>query len=665
MFDSLTFLRRLLGVSATESRRRRAARRQRPAPLVLEQLETRLAPAISIFPTSSTLRSDTINVGYDQTIRASGGTGHFTFSVSNDQNSLDGLNVPNVSTGSLTIKGTPTASGTETFTVTARDSAGDTASRDYSITVNPAIALSPTPLPADTIHVPYSQAFTASGAVNTFYANKVVSYTPGTLADSSYDNPLAALGGLDPVTGSFGGHGSPISTDYLTPFDPAFSSSDLVEIGAGGSLVVKLAQTASTNGDTIGVHTGFGLADGDYPNGTNTNPATYFNSWLRQADVQVSADGMHWGDLGTITFSSPSNIDTGAATDPEGASPGVGPAANPGQPFLGSLSSFNGLNWQQTLGVLNGSAGGTWLNLSGVKNANGKPITGVNYIKFSVPSDPPLDPNTGNPELMMVDAVVGFNGGSSISASGGTGNIRLIVSNVRNPIAGLTIPRSSINSLTIGGAPKVTGTETFTVTAIDAAGGRTTTNYSITVNPAVPPTLAIGGAGSVNEEATYTLNLSGSDTSPQTLSSWTINWGDGHVQKVTGNPTSVTHVYADGPRSYTISAAATDQTGTYKAGNQVVVEVDHAAPTLSISGASSVNKGDVYTLNLSGTDTHKIVHWTINWGDGSAPEIVSGNPKLVKHVYTEVRSDFIISATAADNEGVYNASDTVTVNVNG
>jgi hypothetical protein len=98
----------------------------------------------------------------------------------------------------------------------------------------------------------------------------------------------------------------------------------------------------------------------------------------------------------------------------------VGPAANLGQPFLGSLSSFNGLDWQQTLAVLNGSAGGTWLDLSGVKTANGQPITGVNYIKFSVPVKPPIDPNTGNPELMMVDAVVGISGNSprSISVTG-------------------------------------------------------------------------------------------------------------------------------------------------------------------------------------------------------------------------------------------------------
>ena len=55
-----------------------------------------------------------------------------------------------------------------------------------------------------------------------------------------------------------------------------------------------------------------------FVDGVNSDPASYINSWIRQADVLVSADGVNWGNLGTITFDSPSNIDTSAATDPEG-----------------------------------------------------------------------------------------------------------------------------------------------------------------------------------------------------------------------------------------------------------------------------------------------------------------------------------------------------------
>jgi uncharacterized protein (TIGR03067 family) len=244
-----------------------------------------------------------------------------------------------------------------------------------------------------------SSAYPATANAGPVTADQVVSYNSGTLPNPTYNNPSAALGGLNPNAG-FG--------STLTPFNSAFTASNLVEIGPGGSIVLRLSAPVSTNGYTIGVHTGTGLIDADYPNGTNTNPASSFNSFVRQANVMVSADGVNWGSLGTVTFNNPSNYYAGAATDPEGGSPGVGPAANQGQPFLGSLSSFNGETWQQTLATLNGSAGGTWLNLSGVTDEHGNPINEVNFIVFSVPNNPPIDPNTGTADILMLDAVVGI-----------------------------------------------------------------------------------------------------------------------------------------------------------------------------------------------------------------------------------------------------------------
>ena len=74
-------------------------------------------------------------------------------------------------------------------------------------------------------------------------------------------------------------------------------------------------------------------------------------------------------------------------------------------------------------------------------------------------------------------------------------HLTLVVSNIQNAIAGLTIASGGTTSLAIGGTPTATGTETFTVTATDSVGGTTFTNYSITVNPAVTLTLATLPAG--------------------------------------------------------------------------------------------------------------------------------------------------------------------------
>ncbi|MEX2316804.1 MAG: hypothetical protein WD669_06610, partial [Pirellulales bacterium] len=142
----------------------------------------------------------------------------------------------------------------------------------------------------------------------------------------------------------------------------------------------------------------------------------------------------------------------------------------------------------------------------------------------------------------------------------------------------------------------------------------------------------ISGPAAVDEGATYTLTLNDADP---TVTSWTINWGDS-VEVVPGNPTSANHVYADGLANYTISASVTNSAGPGQpAGNTVAVTVDNVAPTLTISGAASLDEAAVYTLNLSSSDpgTDTITSWTINWGD--ATEVVSGNPASVDHTYAD------------------------------
>ncbi len=86
----------------------------------------------------SSLPAGTVNVAYNQTLTASGGTGTLTLAVTKIQNAIAGLVVPASGSYLLGITGTPTAAGTETFTVTATDTLGVTTSTSYSITVAPA-----------------------------------------------------------------------------------------------------------------------------------------------------------------------------------------------------------------------------------------------------------------------------------------------------------------------------------------------------------------------------------------------------------------------------------------------------------------------------------------------------------------------------------------------
>src|SRR5207302_59296 len=134
-------------------------------------------PAVTLSPGS--LPADTINIAYNQTITASGGTGNKSLVVSNVQNAIAGLTIPGSGTSAITITGTPTATGTETFTVTATDTVGGTTHINYSLTV---LTFTPTSLTADTINIAYNQTITATGSTSN--VNVVV---------SNIQNPIAGL----------------------------------------------------------------------------------------------------------------------------------------------------------------------------------------------------------------------------------------------------------------------------------------------------------------------------------------------------------------------------------------------------------------------------------------------------------------------------------------
>ncbi len=134
------------------------------------------------------------------------------------------------------------------------------------------------------------------------------------------------------------------------------------------------------------------------------------------------------------------------------------------------------------------------------------------------------------------------------------------------------------------------GTHTVRLKVTDAQGGEGTATVEVTVNN-VAPTLTISGADTVNEGSVYTLNLSATDPGTDIISGWSIDWGHGSPQAVTGNPSSVAHTYPDGPNTYTITATATDEDGTYSA-NSKSVTVNNVTPTVTATDATvTVNEG--------------------------------------------------------------------------
>jgi uncharacterized delta-60 repeat protein len=133
------------------------------------------------------------------------------------------------------------------------------------------------------------------------------------------------------------------------------------------------------------------------------------------------------------------------------------------------------------------------------------------------------------------------------------------------------------------GAVDGPATRSIALRVTDALGRQHVDITRVTVLNA-PPRLAISGTtATVAEGSPYTLNLAVlGDPGTDTIKSWQVYWGDGTSTTVTGNPSSVTHVYANGPARYQISASATDEDGTYTTTGLTVGVLD---PSFGTGGA--------------------------------------------------------------------------------
>ena len=135
--------------------------------------------------------------GYNQIVTTTGGTPPMTFSVM--PGSLPtGLHLD---TSAGIVSGTPTAAGPFSFTINATDTAGATASHNYSVTINPTVAVSPPNLPNGTVGSAYNQTVTSSGGTGT----TAFTVTTGTLPTGlNLDTSTGVISGTPTTSGLFG-----------------------------------------------------------------------------------------------------------------------------------------------------------------------------------------------------------------------------------------------------------------------------------------------------------------------------------------------------------------------------------------------------------------------------------------------------------------------------
>src|SRR5262249_52798584 len=154
----------------------------------------------------------------------------------------------------------------------------------------------------------------------------------------------------------------------------------------------------------------------------------------------------------------------------------------------------------------------------------------------------------------------------------------------------------------------------------------------------VPPTTTAPADQAAAVGASTSLNL-GSFSDPGPDSPWavTVNWGDNSTDNFNASsPGSLgvrSHLYAhNGIFFVTVTVQDKDQ-GRGTAFFRVTV-----APSVVLSGASSVNEGSAYLLGLGLVGSSlvgSITSYTVHWGDGTDTGVIPGSPAgNLTHLYS-------------------------------
>jgi hypothetical protein len=447
-----------------------------------------------------------------------------------------------------TISGTPTVSGTFSYTVTVKDSAGNTGTVNCSVTVNPpppppvsancvainavaGVAITPvTMVGSGGVGGPYTFSATGLPAGLTMSSTGTISGTPTVTGTFNYTVTITDAAGnvgtahcsvtVNPPTGNACGltwgywknHLSAWPVTSLTLGSQVYSQSELIVI-----LGLPVAGDASINLAHQLIAAKLNVLNG-------TNPAT--------AGTNITdADNLLSQFAGKLPYNVPSASAVGTQMTA----------------VSGNLDDFNSDGLLQP-GCSNNSIPPITANCVSITAVKGTPITAV-----------------------------------TMTATGGTGT-GYTFSATGLP-AGLTMSATG----TISGTPTVSGTFSYTVTIRDSAGNIGTVNCSVTVNTTTPP---------VTATCVSITAVQGVAIKPVTMTA-TGGTGTGYTFTATGLPNGLT-MSATG----TISGTPT-VSGTF---NYTVTVKDSAGHSGTVNCSVTVAPPSTGTTLGSG-DTATIGFW--------------------------------------------------------
>ncbi|MEM9372720.1 MAG: hypothetical protein AAGA55_03675 [Planctomycetota bacterium] len=223
-------------------------------------------------------------------------------------------------------------------------------------------------------------SFVCASALASPFAAEVISYDQGSNAAGGFTDASTALGSAERFTGEG------VFPGGVTPFFSAFGTDEIVSIGSGGELTLRMG-TAITNdashafgvdmivfGNAAFVDQSFFDAD---PNNDGTgvlgdDPALFGAGGV--AEVYVSADGVDWRLAATTAIDLFPTLGYQDFTVTAPPAPGSVPTnfQQAMDPSIG-LADLAGLSYTELLDVYGSSGGGVGIDISG---------TGLNSAEF-------------------------------------------------------------------------------------------------------------------------------------------------------------------------------------------------------------------------------------------------------------------------------------------
>jgi uncharacterized protein YhjY with autotransporter beta-barrel domain len=560
-----------------------------------------VSPPTSPLVVSPLSTNPVIGQNFNQQLSTTGGVAPYTYTL---QSGALPAGISPITLGGV-IAGTPTASGTFSFSVKVTDSSSTpfTLIKTYSMSVPfPSLSVSPSSLPGGMVNVPYSQQLSTSGGTASYtYTFDGHSSLPAGLSLSNsgliFGTPTTAgtVSAIQfDVTDSTGGSGpatyiTPAYSVTIAPAPPppivaavvktvAYgSSANPVTLALSGGTATSVAIVAPASHGTATVSgTSITYTPVAGYNGPDTFTYTASNAGgtsTPAATVSITVSP------GTVALSSPISGASLAATAETTfsqaftASGGTGPYT-----FTSSSALPNGLIFSSAQAKISGTptqAGTYPITVTATDSSTGSPIAGAGNYTLTVA------PPTITVTMSAATLERGQSASPQLSATGGVGPYTYAVGPGTLP-AGLTLAPATG---AITGTPTTAGSFPFTITATDSNGFTGQQAFGGTVGQGAPIVGAVNTTVAYNSGASsYTIAASTTGGTPTSL---TVTIPATHGSVASSGATAFTYTptagYA-GPDSFTYTA--TNAVGTSTTAAIVSITVSPPTVTLSPAGGS-------------------------------------------------------------------------------